>query len=228
MKYAESPPKDLLGPRSDQLRELAAVNPTPASPPKSNGPFRLRIVSFTLKPHTSTDSRPIPLWQTRGLAPETRSVPSSSANRIQDTGDRQWAIPEVKHGTFQDSELAQRTTDVSSRLSHSSRSGPRELGSASNSSKPNNEKLALQIPTAELKAIYKLPIAENLIRLIFLQDLAGYWIFSKYLPALLNICTSFFFLFNADPTNPDRRKVWITLYVVRGLELVAVEEGVGC
>ena len=37
MKYAESPPKDLLGPRSDQLRQLAAVNPTPASPPKSNG-----------------------------------------------------------------------------------------------------------------------------------------------------------------------------------------------
>ncbi|KAK3168746.1 hypothetical protein OEA41_005194 [Lepraria neglecta] len=66
--------------------------------------------------------------------------------------------------------------------------------------------------------------AAPVIRLISLQDFAGYWTFSEYLPALLNICTSFFFLFDADPTNPDRRKVWITLYVVRWLELIAVEE----
>ena len=85
-------------------------------------------------------------------------------------------------------------------------------------------KIGFQTPTAELKAIYDLSIAGKVIRLISIQDFAGYWTFSEYLPALLNICTSFFFLFNADPTNPDRRKVWITLYMVRWLELIAVEE----
>ncbi len=75
---------------------------------------------------------------------------------------------------------------------------------------------------------FHLSIANNFIKLTFIQDVAGYWEH-----VLLNIHAAWSNFKNSNDVgnksakpalNSDREKVWITLYVIHWLELVAVGE----
>ena len=220
--------KNVRGLRKNQSRELAAVNLVSANlhgqtrgcdqPADGRGD-----IGFAGR----GGSGPIPTSQTRSHGPLTGSLPSTSAKPTKEIGKRKRGEPWISDESSDDSSDDEMTKH--SRLSRPSQSGPLEPEKQSTSTTPTKSEFKRQKPTPNRRAIANLSLTDKVHHLISLQSFSGYWSFSKSFPALLN---TFSPLFNPEhpehssskPATPEKEKVWITIYVVRWLELVAHDE----